>query len=104
MSGIRLRDLRTCDVSERAVDGIFVAVGHRPVTELFRGHLEMDAAGYLVVRDRHMSSVDGVFVAGDVHDHVYRQAVTAAGFGAMPAIDAVRWLHQVESEPAARAA
>jgi thioredoxin reductase (NADPH) len=104
VSGIRLRDLRTGSGSERAVDGIFVAIGHRPVTELFRGHLEMDAEGYLVVRDRHMSSVEGVFVAGDVHDHVYRQAVTAAGFGAMAAIDAARWLHQVESVPAALAA
>jgi len=78
--------------------------GHRPTVELFRGHLEMDAEGYLLVRDRRMSSVEGVFVAGDVHDHVYRQAVTAAGFGAMAAIDAARWLQQVAPVPAAAAA
>ena len=104
VAGIRLRDLRTGAVSEHPADGIFIAIGHRPSTELFQGQLEMGAEGYLVVRDRHMSSVEGVFVAGDVHDHIYRQAVTAAGYGAMAAIDAARWLQQAGSVPAAAAA
>jgi len=102
--GLRLRDVRTGESTQQAADGVFIAIGHRPTVDLFRGHLEMDSEGYLVVRDRRMSSVEGVFVAGDVHDHVYRQAVTAAGFGAMAAIDAARWLQQVAPVPAAAAA
>lgn len=104
VTGVRLRDRRTGETTERAADGVFIAIGHRPTVEALRGHLEMDDQGYLVVRDRRMSSVEGVFVAGDVHDHVYRQAVTAAGFGAMAAIDAARWLQQAAPVPAAAAA
>lgn len=104
VTGIRLRDCRRGETTERGADGVFIAIGHRPAVELFRGHLEMGPEGYLVVRDHRMSSVEGVFVAGDVHDHVYRQAVTAAGFGAMAAIDAARWLQQKARVPAAVAA
>jgi thioredoxin reductase (NADPH) len=104
VSGIRLRDLRTGEITDHTADGVFMAIGHRPAAELFRGHLQMDAEGYLIVQNRRMSSVEGVFVAGDVHDHVYRQAVTAAGFGAVAAIDAARWLQQVERVPVAAAA
>jgi thioredoxin reductase (NADPH) len=104
VTGLRLRDVRTGEVTQLAADGIFIAIGHRPSVELFRDHLEMDAEGYLIVRNRPMSSVEGVFVAGDVHDHVYRQAVTAAGFGAMAAIDAARWLQQAARVPVAAAA
>jgi thioredoxin reductase (NADPH) len=94
VTGIWVRDHHTGKSTENVADGVFIAIGHRPSVDMFRGHLEMDANGYLVVRERRMSSVEGVFVAGDVHDHVYRQAVTAAGFGAMAAIDAARWLQQ----------
>lgn len=104
VTGIRVRDHQTGQSTERAADGVFIAIGHRPSIDMFRGHLKMDANGYLVVRERRMSSVEGVFVAGDVHDHVYRQAVTAAGFGAMAAIDAARWLQRAAPVPAAAAA
>jgi thioredoxin reductase (NADPH) len=92
VSGLRLRD--TADGKERVLpaDGLFVAIGHKPNTEAFRDWLEVDAKGYLVVRDHTNSAIEGVFIAGDVHDHRYRQAVTAAGDGCMAAIDAERWL------------
>ena len=72
--------------------GLFIAIGYRPNTEAFRDWLEVDDKGYLVVRDQTNSKIEGVFIAGDVHDHRYRQAVTAAGDGCKAAIDAERWL------------
>jgi len=92
VSGLRLSDTVTGAQSELATDGVFIAIGHRPNTEAFRDWLEVDAKGYLVVHDKTNSKVEGVFIAGDVHDHRYRQAVTAAGDGCMAAIDAERWL------------
>jgi thioredoxin reductase (NADPH) len=77
------------------MDGLFIAIGHTPNTEAFRDWLEVDAKGYLEVRDQTGTKVEGVFVAGDVHDHRYRQAVTAAGDGCRAAIDAERWLESV---------
>jgi thioredoxin reductase (NADPH) len=92
VDGIRLRD--TADGAERQmpIDGVFIAIGYRPNTDAFRDWLEVDEAGYLVVHDETGSKVDGVFIAGDVHDHRYRQAVTAAADGCKAAIDAERWL------------
>jgi len=92
VSGVTLEDLQTGEISRREADGVFVAIGHKPNTELFMGQLAMDANGYIRRAERSMTSVDGVFVAGDVHDHTYRQAVTAAGYGCEAAIDAERWL------------
>jgi thioredoxin reductase (NADPH) len=92
VSGLRLSDTVTGRERVLPTDGVFIAIGHKPNTEAFRDWLEVDAKGYLVVRDETNSKIEGVFIAGDVHDHRYRQAVTAAGDGCMAAIDAERWL------------
>jgi thioredoxin reductase (NADPH) len=92
VEGLRLRNVRTGETSELKVQGLFVAIGHTPATEVFRGSLDLDARGYLKVHEHTRTNVEGVFAAGDVHDHRYRQAVTAAGDGCMAAIDAERWL------------
>jgi len=88
----RIRNLKTGAIVERRADGIFMAIGHTPNTQIFRESLEMDAVGYLKTHDGTKTSVPGVFAAGDVQDHVYRQAITAAGSGCMAAIDAERVL------------
>ena len=92
VEGIRLRDTESGAMKEMPLEGLFIAIGYRPNTEAFREWLEVDEAGYLVVRDETNSKIDGVFIAGDVHDHRYRQAVTAAADGCKAAIDAERWL------------
>jgi thioredoxin reductase (NADPH) len=93
VTGLRLRNLKSGDESTLVVDGMFVAIGHVPNTQLFQGKLDMDDLGYLkVTPGSTYSSVEGVFVSGDAADPVYRQAVTAAGTGCMAAIDAERWL------------
>ena len=94
VTGVRLRDVATGATTELPVDGFFVAIGHRPNTAPFEGWLEKDEKGYLVVDHETHSQIEGVFIAGDVHDHRYRQAVTAAGDGCRAAIDAERWLEE----------
>ncbi|HET9298386.1 MAG TPA: FAD-dependent oxidoreductase, partial [Candidatus Polarisedimenticolaceae bacterium] len=91
---VRIRDLKTGALSERPVSGLFVAIGHVPNTAVLNGTLPTDEAGYLRLLGNGSSytTIEGVFAAGDVHDHVYRQAVTAAGAGCRAAIDAERWL------------
>jgi thioredoxin reductase (NADPH) len=92
VDGVRLRDTVSGDETTMPLEGLFIAIGYRPNTEAFRDWLEVDKAGYLVVHDETGSKIDGVFIAGDVHDHRYRQAVTAAADGCKAAIDAERWL------------
>ncbi|HXM99915.1 MAG TPA: thioredoxin-disulfide reductase [Candidatus Dormibacteraeota bacterium] len=92
VNGVRIRHSKTNEVSDIEVGGIFVAIGHTPNTIIFRGKLDMDANGYLIARNGTKTAVPGVFVAGDVQDHRYRQAVTAAGSGCMAALDAEKFL------------
>jgi len=94
VTGVRVRNLEAKETTELALDGVFVAIGHDPNSTVFKGKLEMDSNGYLIAKHGTLTSVPGVFIAGDVQDHRYRQAVTAAGSGCMAALDAEKFLEE----------
>jgi thioredoxin reductase (NADPH) len=98
VEGVRIKNVKTGATQDLKVQGLFIAIGHTPATDIFKGQLEMDPRGYIVLRRteefRTATNLPGVFAAGDVHDHRYRQAVTAAGYGCMAALDAERWLQK----------
>jgi len=92
LESIHLRNATTGETSVLKIDGVFLGIGHDPNTEVFKGQLDMNPEGYLLVKDGSRTNVEGVFAAGDVHDHLYRQAITAAGAGCMAALDAEHFL------------
>jgi thioredoxin reductase (NADPH) len=97
MTGVILQDTKDGSTMEFKTDGMFIGIGHQPNTKLFNGLLDMDETGYLKVKPGSTyTNIEGVFAAGDVADHTYRQAVTAAGTGCMAALDAERWLEAQE--------
>jgi len=99
VSGVRLRHVKSEKISDLPVTGLFVAIGHAPNTDLFRDQLDLDDAGYIRTSDGTRTNIEGVFACGDVQDHIYRQAITAAGSGCMAAIDAERWLEAQPQTP-----
>lgn len=93
VTGVKIKNLKTQSITEMPIDGVFVAIGHTPNTKFLDGSgIELDEKGYIKIREGSLTNIPGVFVAGDVHDHVYRQAVTAAAAGCKAALDAERWL------------
>ena len=96
VQGVRLRNLKSNEVTDFKCDGLFVAIGHEPNTKIFKGQIDMDANGYILTHEGTKTNIPGVFAAGDVQDHVYRQAISAAGSGCMAAIDAERFLESLE--------
>jgi thioredoxin reductase (NADPH) len=99
VTAVVLKNVKTNEMSELPVEGVFVAIGHEPATEIFKGKLELDDRGYIVVKDNTRTSVPGVFAAGDVKDPRYRQAISAAGSGCMAAIDAFKFIEGEEAWP-----
>jgi thioredoxin reductase (NADPH) len=98
LRGVKVQNTQTGEIADHPIDGVFVAIGHKPNSDLFKGMLDMDDTGYLLpVLGTSKTKIPGVFVAGDVADSVYRQAVTAAGSGCMAAIDAERYLESLEA-------
>jgi len=93
VEAVRLRNVKTGEETVLEINGVFVAIGHQPNTGIFEGKLEMNENGYLIVDSRSRTNVEGIYAAGDVHDHMYRQAITAAGAGCKAAIECERYLH-----------
>ena len=97
VTGIRMKNTKTDEVSDFTVDGVFIAIGHKPNTDIFKNKIDMDDEGYIKVDTGTVNtSVEGIYAPGDVSDKTYRQAVTAAGMGCMAALDAARYLETLE--------
>lgn len=96
VTGVTLKNVKSGETLEKEVDGVFVAIGHKPNTQIFKGQIDIDDVGYVKTTKRTMTNIEGVFAAGDVVDFYYRQAITAAGMGCQAAIDAERWLEAQE--------
>jgi thioredoxin reductase (NADPH) len=96
VKGVKLKNVITGEITEMKCDGVFAAIGHSPNTEIFKGKVDIDEKGYLIVKNGSHTNIPGVFAAGDVHDYTYRQAITAAGAGCRAAIDAERYLESLE--------
>jgi thioredoxin reductase (NADPH) len=99
VEGVRIKRVDTGEVSEIRCDGVFVSIGYKPNTDLFKGQVEMDEKGYIVAKDFTETSVEGVFVAGEAKDHRYRQAITAAGEGCQAALDAIKYVEEIKHRP-----
>ena len=97
VTSVRIKDINTNEVTDFPTDGVFIFIGHEPNTGLFKGQLDLDDKGYMLVDRNQQTSVPGVFAGGDVQDHVFRQAITAAGTGAAAAIQAERFLAEHEN-------
>jgi thioredoxin reductase (NADPH) len=98
VEGLKMKNNQTQAIEEIPITGLFIAIGHKPNTEIFKGQLDMDEAGYLITKGKSThTNLPGVFASGDVQDKEYRQAVTAAGTGCMAALDAERYLQEIEN-------
>ena len=98
VEGVRIKDVKTNQTKNIKLDGLFIAIGHKPNTDFLKGQLDLDRKGYVVIKNHSKTSVPGVFAAGDVHDWYYQQAVTAAGAGCVAAMDAQEWLEKEVKE------
>jgi thioredoxin reductase (NADPH) len=96
VTGVKFKNLKTGKTADFKSDGLFIAIGHEPNSKLFVGQLDLDPTGYILTHDGSKTNIPGVFACGDVQDHIYRQAITAAGTGCMAAIDAERFLENQE--------
>ena len=94
VSSVVVKNMNTAEEKNLAAGGVFVAIGHEPNTDIFKGQVDLDEKGYVIVQNGTKTNIDGVFAAGDVHDFKYRQAITAAGFGCMAALDIEKWLSE----------